>query len=156
MAGMKSALELAMEKINAQQAQTEAAVSLTDAQRQEISDLRKQYDAKIAEKDIMLQADIRQLIQQCPLRKRWLQRSSYVRSFSKAKRLSRRSWKQKSRPCVPAHRRTIPHATTTHDTPAWRLVVGAYLAGWAAAAAVARLVLWGARRTGIVIPLSSP
>ena len=66
MAGMKSALELAMEKINAQQAQTEAAVSLTDAQRQEISDLRKQYDAKIAEKDIMLQADIRQLIQQCP------------------------------------------------------------------------------------------
>ena len=63
MAGMKSALELAMEKINAQQAQTETAVSLTDAQRQEISDLRKQYDAKIAEKDIMLQADIRQLMQ---------------------------------------------------------------------------------------------
>ena len=66
MAGMKSALELAMEKINAQQAQTETAVSLTDAQRQEISDLRKQYDAKIAEKDIMLQADIRQLMQRRP------------------------------------------------------------------------------------------
>jgi Spy/CpxP family protein refolding chaperone len=66
MAGMKSALELAMEKINAQQVQTETAVSLTDAQRQEISDLRKQYDAKIAEKDIMLQADIRQLIQRRP------------------------------------------------------------------------------------------
>jgi len=66
MAGMKSALELAMEKINAQQMQTETAVSLTDAQRQEISDLRKQYDAKIAEKDIMLQADIRQLMQRHP------------------------------------------------------------------------------------------
>jgi MoxR-like ATPase len=66
MAGMKSALELAMEKINAQQAQAETTVSLTDAQRQEISDLRKQYDAKIAEKDIMLQADIRQLIQRRP------------------------------------------------------------------------------------------
>ena len=66
MAGMKSALELAMEKINAQQAQAEPAVSLTDAQRQEISDLRKQYDAKIAEKDIMLQADIRQLMQRRP------------------------------------------------------------------------------------------
>ena len=66
MAGMKSALELAMEKINAQQVQTETAVSLTDAQRQEIGDLRKQYDAKIAEKDIMLQADIRQLIQRRP------------------------------------------------------------------------------------------
>jgi MoxR-like ATPase len=66
MAGMKSALELAMEKINAQKAQEETVVSLTDAQRQEISDLRKQYDAKIAEKEIMLQADIRQLIQRRP------------------------------------------------------------------------------------------
>ena len=66
MAGMKSALELAMEKINAQKSQAETPVSLTDAQRQEISDLRKQYDAKIAEKDIMLQADIRQLMQRHP------------------------------------------------------------------------------------------
>jgi hypothetical protein len=66
MAGMKSALELAMEKINTQQAQAETAVSLTDAQRQEIAELRKQYDAKIAEKDIMLQAEIRQLMQRRP------------------------------------------------------------------------------------------
>ena len=66
MAGMKSALELAMEKINAQKSQAETSVTLTDAQRQEISDLRKQYDAKIAEKDIMLQADIRQLMQRHP------------------------------------------------------------------------------------------
>src|SRR5215467_12856098 len=66
MAGMKSALELAMEKIKAQQAQAETAVSLTDAQRQEIAELRKQYDAKIAEKDIMLQAEIRQLMQRRP------------------------------------------------------------------------------------------
>jgi len=65
MAGMKSALELAMEKINAQK-EVETVVPLTDAQRQAISDLRKQYDAKIAEKDIMLQADIRQLIQRRP------------------------------------------------------------------------------------------
>ena len=63
MAGMKSALELAMEKINAQKSQAEAPVALTDAQRQEISDLRKQYNANIAETDIMLQADIRQLMQ---------------------------------------------------------------------------------------------
>ena len=66
MAGMKSALELAMEKINAQKSQEETVVSLTDAQRQEISDLRKQYDAKIAEKEIMLQSDIRQLMQRRP------------------------------------------------------------------------------------------
>jgi len=65
MAGMKSALELAMEKIKARQTE-ENTVSLTDAQRQEISDLRKQYDAKIAEKEIMLQSDIRQLMQRRP------------------------------------------------------------------------------------------
>ena len=66
MTGMKSALELAMEKINAQKSPADTTVSLTDVQRQEISDLRKQYDAKIAEKEIMLQADIRQLMQRRP------------------------------------------------------------------------------------------
>ena len=66
MAGMKSALELAMEKLNAQKSQAETVVSLSDAQRQEISDLRKQCDAKIAEKEIMMQSDIRQLMQQRP------------------------------------------------------------------------------------------
>ena len=48
------------------QSQADTPVSLTDVQRQEISDLRKQYDAKIAEKEIMLQADIRQLMQRRP------------------------------------------------------------------------------------------
>ena len=65
MAGMKSALELAMEKLNARKSE-ESTVALTDAQRQEISDLRKQYDAKIAEKEIMMQSEIRQLIQRRP------------------------------------------------------------------------------------------
>jgi len=66
MAGMKSALELAMEKLNAQKSSEDTVIALTEAQRQEISDLRKQYDAKIAEKEIMLQADIRQLLQRRP------------------------------------------------------------------------------------------
>ena len=65
MAGMKSALELAMEKLNARTSE-ESTVALTEAQRQEISDLRKQYDAKIAEKEMMMQSDIRQLIQRRP------------------------------------------------------------------------------------------
>lgn len=65
MAGMKSALELAMEKLNARQAE-ESTVALTEAQRQEISDLRKQYEAKIAEKEIMMQSEIRQLVQRRP------------------------------------------------------------------------------------------
>jgi hypothetical protein len=65
MSGMKSAVELAMEKLGKKQAQ-ESVVSLTDAQRHEISELRKQYEAKIAEKDIMLQAEIRQLMHRRP------------------------------------------------------------------------------------------
>ena len=65
MAGMKSALELAMEKLKARQSE-ESPVALTDAQRQEISALRKQYDAKIAEKEIMMQSEIRQFVQRRP------------------------------------------------------------------------------------------
>lgn len=65
MAEMKSAVELAMEKLGKRQVQ-EPVLPLTDAQRREISDLRKQYEAKIAEKDIMLQAEIRTLIQRRP------------------------------------------------------------------------------------------
>lgn len=65
MAGMKSALELAMEKLNARQSE-ESAVALTAAQRQEMSDLRKQYEAKIAEKEIMMQSEIRQFMQRRP------------------------------------------------------------------------------------------
>lgn len=64
MAAMKSALELAMEKINARQ--TAEPTALSDSQRHEISELRKQYDAKIAEKEIMMQADLRQLVQRRP------------------------------------------------------------------------------------------
>ncbi len=62
---MKSAVELAMEKMGKLQSE-EASVSLTDEQRQRIGDLRKQYDAKIAEKEIMLHAEIRKLVQNRP------------------------------------------------------------------------------------------
>ena len=65
MAAMKSAVELAMEKLGKQQGQ-ESSAPLTDEQRQKISDLRQQYDAKIAEKEIMLQAEVRKLAQRHP------------------------------------------------------------------------------------------
>jgi hypothetical protein len=65
MAGMKSAIELAMEKLKARTAE-ESPTALTDVQRQEISDLRKLYEAKIAEKEIMMQDEIRQLVQRRP------------------------------------------------------------------------------------------
>ena len=62
---MKSALELAMQKINARQDRAPVA-ALTEAQRLEISELRKQYEAKIAEKEIMMQAEIRRLVRNRP------------------------------------------------------------------------------------------
>ena len=65
MSEMKSAVELAMQKLGARQSQ-ESTAPLTDKQRQQIGELRKQYDAKIAEKEIMLQAEMRKLVQQRP------------------------------------------------------------------------------------------
>ena len=65
MAGMKSAVELAMEKLGKQHAKDDT-IPLTDEQRREIGDVRKQYEAKIAEKEIMLQAEIRGLVQRHP------------------------------------------------------------------------------------------
>lgn len=64
MAAMKSAVELAMEKLGTRQGEDSAL--LTDEQRREISELRKQFDAKIAEKEIMVQSEIRRLMQRRP------------------------------------------------------------------------------------------
>lgn len=60
---MKSALELAMEKVGKIQSEEGP---LTDEQRQQIGDLRKQYEAKIAEKEITMQSEIQKLIQNRP------------------------------------------------------------------------------------------
>ena len=65
MGEMKSAIELAMEKMGKLQSD-DASTALTDEQRQQIGDLRKQYDAKIAEKDIMMQSEIGKLMQNRP------------------------------------------------------------------------------------------
>ena len=65
MAEMKSAVELALEKMGKLQSD-DSSGALTDEQRQKIGDLRKLYDAKIAEKDIMLQAEVRKMSQNHP------------------------------------------------------------------------------------------
>jgi len=65
MAEMKSAIELAMEKLGKLQSDDSPA-ALSDEQRQQIHDLRQLYDAKIAEKEIMLQSELRKLIQNRP------------------------------------------------------------------------------------------
>jgi hypothetical protein len=57
---MKSAYELAMEKLRRQDAaRGETPEHLTDAQRESIADVRKVYGARLAEREILYQADLR-------------------------------------------------------------------------------------------------
>ena len=57
---MKSSLEIAMEKLRRQDAERgEAATTLTASQKKEIAELRRYYQAKLAEREILHQADLR-------------------------------------------------------------------------------------------------
>lgn len=85
MAGIKSALELAMEKLNARKSEDSTA-ALTDAQRQEIGELRKQYEAKIAEKEIMMQSEIRQFVQRRPPQEAMAAAQELREKFQQAKK----------------------------------------------------------------------
>jgi pyrroline-5-carboxylate reductase len=65
--GMKSALELALERTDhVRQAIRDEGLALTDAQREQLAELEREYSAKIAEKDVMLQAEMRKLFMQYP------------------------------------------------------------------------------------------
>jgi hypothetical protein len=65
--GMKSALELALERTeHVRKAIREEGLTLSDAQREQLAELEREYSAKIAEKDVMLQAEMRQLLMQYP------------------------------------------------------------------------------------------
>jgi hypothetical protein len=65
--GMKSALELALERTDhVRQAIRQEGLSLTEAQREQLTELDREYSAKIAEKDVMLQTEMRQLLMHHP------------------------------------------------------------------------------------------
>lgn len=65
--GMKSALELALERTeHVRKAIREEGLTLTDAQREQLAELEREYGAKIAEKDVMLQAEMRKLWMRYP------------------------------------------------------------------------------------------
>jgi hypothetical protein len=51
---MKTAYELAMERLN----KTSPAIKLSDAQKQELAELDSRYAARIAEREIALQAEL--------------------------------------------------------------------------------------------------
>jgi Spy/CpxP family protein refolding chaperone len=65
--GMKSALELALERTeHVRKAIQDEGLTLTEAQRERLAELEREYSAKIAEKDVMLQAEMRQLLMRYP------------------------------------------------------------------------------------------
>jgi uncharacterized protein YllA (UPF0747 family) len=65
--GMKSALELALERTeHVRKTIHEEGLLLTDAQRDQLAELEREYSAKIAEKDVMLQSEMRKVWMQFP------------------------------------------------------------------------------------------
>ena len=65
--GMKSALELALERTDhVRKAIREEGLTLTDRQREQLAELEREYSAKIAEKDVMLQTELRKLLMHAP------------------------------------------------------------------------------------------
>jgi hypothetical protein len=65
--GMKSALELALERTDhVRKAIREEGGTLTDPQRDQLAELEREYSAKIAEKDVMLQAEMRKVYMHYP------------------------------------------------------------------------------------------
>ena len=65
--GMKSALELALERTDhVRKTIRDEGLTLTEAQREQLAELERQYSAKIAEKDVMLQTELRKLLTHYP------------------------------------------------------------------------------------------
>jgi hypothetical protein len=65
--GMKSALELALERTDhVRQAIRDEGLALTEAQREQLAEIEREYNAKIAEKDVMLQTEMRKLLMSYP------------------------------------------------------------------------------------------
>ena len=61
---LKSAYELALERMGS--SSTEPTATLTEEQKAAIEEIRKEYRAKIAEREIMLQSDLRKLVERTP------------------------------------------------------------------------------------------
>jgi hypothetical protein len=65
--GMKSALELALERTeHVRKTIQEEGLTLTEAQREQLAELEREYSAKIAEKDVMLQSELRAVYMRYP------------------------------------------------------------------------------------------
>ena len=66
MSGLKSAWELSLEKSEKLVPELKSKKKITKQQKQMISDIRKEYQAKIADKDIMMQDKLKKLHDRIP------------------------------------------------------------------------------------------
>ena len=66
MSGLKSAWELSLERSDKLVPELKNAKKITKEQKEKISEIRKEYKAKIADKDVMLQDKIRKLHDRTP------------------------------------------------------------------------------------------
>lgn len=64
---VKSALELALERASKMEEKSGTTpIHLTDEQKAEIAEIRRKYEAKIAEKEVMLQSKLREAVAKLP------------------------------------------------------------------------------------------
>lgn len=66
MSGLKSALELSLERSDKMAPELKKQKKLTKKQKLEIAEIRNEYAAKIADRDVMFQDKIRKLPEQFP------------------------------------------------------------------------------------------
>jgi len=97
MSGLKSAWELSMEKSDKMIPGLKKKKKLTDAEKKEISAIRKDYQARIADRDVMLDHQLQKLAERT-LRKTWKPPRNNSSGSSPRKRNAwRRKWKTRSR-----------------------------------------------------------
>ncbi|MBI3089991.1 MAG: hypothetical protein HYY96_04940 [Candidatus Tectomicrobia bacterium] len=92
--GMKSALELAMERARKLQGGEDEG-RLSDAQKQRIAELRKEYEAKIAEKEIMLASNLQKMRRRTPPEEIPTKAQELQREFQEAKAALQREKEEK-------------------------------------------------------------
>ena len=66
MSGLKSAWELSLEKSDKLVPELKSKKKLSERQKKEINEIRKEYKAKIADKDVMVQDRLNKLSQRTP------------------------------------------------------------------------------------------
>ena len=66
MSGLKSAWELSLERSEKLVPELKNKKKITEKQKAKISDIRKEYNARIADKDVMLQDKLRKLHDRIP------------------------------------------------------------------------------------------